>query len=265
MEQAAGNLDVWSMVRQHRRMLANLDLYLTPKSRILDFGCGEGNFVYEYRDAGYDAYGFDIRPSVILRQPEDGQFFRYCLTGRAVNNPDYRIDPVNYRIPYDDESFDFIFSSSTLEHVQDLKSAFAEMARVLRKGGVAIHVFPPRYIWTEPHIYVPLGGAIQHVAWYWLWASLGIRNEYQHKMTALQCAKNNMLYAKTGLNYPSFKTIMKLAKSYYSCVMPIPRLWEISRGGYVRNVGLPLFVQKFERLSHFYYNRFINIILFLQR
>jgi 2-polyprenyl-3-methyl-5-hydroxy-6-metoxy-1,4-benzoquinol methylase len=50
MELAAGNLDVWSMVRQHRRMLANLDLYLTPKSRILDFGCGEGNFVYEYRD-----------------------------------------------------------------------------------------------------------------------------------------------------------------------------------------------------------------------
>jgi SAM-dependent methyltransferase len=265
MEMAAGHQDVWSLVRQHRRMLANLGFYLTPKSRILDFGCGEGNFVYEYRDAGFDAYGFDIRPSGILRQPEDAQFFRYCLTGRAVNNPDFRIDLATYRIPYDDESFDFVFSTSTLEHVQDLKSAFAETSRVLRKGGVAIHVFPPRYIWIEPHIYLPLGGAIQRYVWYLLWASLGIRNEFQQKMTAVECAKNNMLYAKTGLNYPRFKTIIELAELYYSWVMPIPRLWEIGKEGRIRNVGLPLFVQKFDKLTHFYYNRFVNIVLFLQR
>jgi SAM-dependent methyltransferase len=260
MEQAAGHPDVWSLVRQHRRMLANFNYYLTPTSRILDFGCGEGAFVYEYRDAGFEAYGFDIRPSVQLRQSEDQKFFRISPTGKAVNNPDFRIDSSTYHIPFEDNFFDFIFSTSTLEHVQDLTAAFAETARVLKKGGIAIHVFPPRYIWIEPHIYVPLGGAIQRYVWYLLWASLGIRNEFQKKMTAVECAKNNLHYARTGLNYPRLKTIMETARSYYSRVVPIPRLWVVDQEG-----ALPPFIEKFGRLAHFYYNRFTNVVLFLQR
>ena len=265
MERARGESGVWTLVRQHRRMLANLGYYLTPTSRILDFGCGEGNFVYEYRDAGFDAYGFDIRPSVKLRQPEDQGFFRLCRTGKDVNDPDYRIDPDAYRIPYESDFFDFIFSTSTLEHVQDLGTVFAETARILKKNGIAIHIFPPRYVWLEPHIYVPLGGAIQRYAWYRLWAQLGVRNEYQQHMTAAQCAANNLYYSKTGLNYPPLKTILQIAGTHFSCVKTIPRLWELGEDGLIPNRGLPLFIQKFERLTHFYYNRFINVALFLQR
>jgi len=50
-----------------------LGIFLDRDSRILDFGSGSGKTVYEYRDAGFDAYGFDITSTVELRQPGDEQ------------------------------------------------------------------------------------------------------------------------------------------------------------------------------------------------
>jgi hypothetical protein len=37
--------------------------------RILDLGCGAGATVYEWKDAGYDALGFDIKDYLRLRSP----------------------------------------------------------------------------------------------------------------------------------------------------------------------------------------------------
>jgi 2-polyprenyl-3-methyl-5-hydroxy-6-metoxy-1,4-benzoquinol methylase len=45
-------------------------------------------------------------------------------------------------LPFDDHSFDFVFSSSVLEHVRDREAAFAELRRVLRPDGVMVHLMP---------------------------------------------------------------------------------------------------------------------------
>lgn len=45
-------------------------------------------------------------------------------------------------LPFPDASFDFIFSSSVLEHIRDREAAFAEIKRCLRPGGVMVHVMP---------------------------------------------------------------------------------------------------------------------------
>ncbi|MDG0866448.1 class I SAM-dependent methyltransferase [Candidatus Lucifugimonas marina] len=45
-------------------------------------------------------------------------------------------------LPFEDDSFDLIFSSNVLEHVEDLDAAFAEMKRVLAPGGMMIHSMP---------------------------------------------------------------------------------------------------------------------------
>ena len=111
-----------------------MDFYLNDTSRILDFGCGDGHIVYEYHDAGFKAYGFDIRPAAILRRPEDEQYFRFAFTGKPVNVPEYAVTETSYKIPFDDGSFDFLFSTSTFEHVANYELAFAESARVLRQG-----------------------------------------------------------------------------------------------------------------------------------
>src|SRR4029079_1958396 len=47
-------------------------------------------------------------------------------------------------LPFADASFDFIFSSSLLEHVRDRPAAYREMQRCLRPGGLMLHIMPSR-------------------------------------------------------------------------------------------------------------------------
>lgn len=46
------------------------------------------------------------------------------------------------RLPFDDESLDFVFSSHVLEHIVEDREALAEIYRVLRPGGLAITMVP---------------------------------------------------------------------------------------------------------------------------
>src|SRR5207249_4427584 len=45
-------------------------------------------------------------------------------------------------LPFPDASFDFIFSSSVLEHVRERAAAMAEMRRCLRPNGLMVHLMP---------------------------------------------------------------------------------------------------------------------------
>lgn len=49
------------------------------------------------------------------------------------------------KLPFPDESFDLIETRAVLEHVGNMEAAAKEMARVLRRGGVAVHAFGPLY------------------------------------------------------------------------------------------------------------------------
>jgi SAM-dependent methyltransferase len=48
------------------------------------------------------------------------------------------------RLPFADASFDFIFSSSVLEHIRERALLHAELRRCLRPGGVMLHIMPSR-------------------------------------------------------------------------------------------------------------------------
>lgn len=52
------------------------------------------------------------------------------------------------RLTFPDESFDLVLSSDVMEHVYDIHGAFAEIARVLKPGG--IHVFSIPNDWPFP-------------------------------------------------------------------------------------------------------------------
>jgi len=64
------------------------------------------------------------------------------------------VDLVEYdgsRIPFPDASFDIIFSSHVLQFLTEEHGLYDEMRRVLRPGGVAIHVVPTATwrLWTS--------------------------------------------------------------------------------------------------------------------
>ncbi len=203
----------------------NSGYLLDRDSKILDFGCGSGHDVYSFRDLGFDAHGFDIHDYLKLRTEEDWKYFT-ILGQEGATISDFRVDWNTFTLPYEDESFDFIFSNQVLEHVQNHDRVFAELARVMKPVSLAIHIFPPKYIFKEPHIFIPMGSWINNRYYYLFWALLGVRNQYQAGLTAREVADENYRYARHGLNYLSPREILAVARRHFPSVMFVPDLWE---------------------------------------
>jgi SAM-dependent methyltransferase len=219
MEQAS----TFDKVEQYRLMLAVRGLFLEKTSDILDFGCGDGSIVLQFRDAGFAARGFDIHDCLKLRSPSEREFFD--VSTRGANTADYSLDWSRFRLPYPDEAFDFVFSCEVMEHVQDHETVIRELARVMRPRSIAIHTFPPRYMLIEPHVRVPFGGVFTSMGYYRFWASLGIRNEYQKGLPACEVARRNHSYARTGLNYVNLDNLRSLGGRLFSISEFAPDLW----------------------------------------
>jgi SAM-dependent methyltransferase len=178
-------------------------------AKILDFGCGAGHRVYDLLDAGYTrAAGYDVLDYLELRDPADRH--RFCITADG-------------HIPVPDASFDFVYSDEVFEHVLNQPLAWQEIVRVLKPGGVGVHVIPAKWSPLEPHIKVPLGGLrlFKRYPYYLLWAILGIRNEFQHGLSAGEVARRNYRYAHAELNYWSCRQYRRLLRT-----LPITWSWE---------------------------------------
>lgn len=189
----------YSLADHLLRTLRDAGHPLQEGARILDFGCGEGGLVYEFRDKGWDAYGFDIHDRVAYRNEDDRRLFGFCSTGETDTSC-YLLTEA-FRIPFADDTFDLIVSTSVIEHVMDLPFVVRELARVSAPAGVNLHTYPNKWRIIEPHTYVPLGGAFQTPFWVYLCALCGVRNEFQTTCNAKQTAENNLRYMRTGLKY----------------------------------------------------------------
>jgi SAM-dependent methyltransferase len=194
--------------------LSKADRTITPGSKILDYGCGAGDLVYRFRELGFEAYGFDIHKTVQLRSKDDERYFGFS-DQRDVRPSDMNIEADKLRIPFEDATFDLIVSTSVLEHVLDHEAVFKETARVLKRGGVAFHVYPDRRSLIEPHMYVPLATRVQNWWWFYLWALLGIRNEFQGDLSASKTADMNTRYSRIGISYPPLRELLHTARRYF--------------------------------------------------
>ena len=186
----------------------------SDNAKILDFGCGSGTAVVEARAEGLDVFGCDFADGL-------GSAPRALVEGGVLRT----IDLSNYGIPFKDDEFDMVVSHQVLEHVQNYDEVLLEIRRVLKAGGVSIHIFPSRYTPIEPHVYVPLATIIRSMSWLKFWAYLGICNEYQKDLTARKVAELNHEYLHTCTNYltkgelrhqisKSFATMLCAEKEY---------------------------------------------------
>jgi SAM-dependent methyltransferase len=176
-------------IQLHRAILNDLGYDINSQSVILDFGCGEGKRVYQYRDLGFKAFGTDIKLS------QENNFIR-------------RIHDLSaYRIPFDDETFDFVYSEQVFEHVQDHSSVLSEIHRILKPHGFCLHIFPSKYKPIEPHVFIPLGGTFQAHPWLLFWALVGIRNSFQKSLKFREVADSNYTYLKNQTRYLSKRKI----------------------------------------------------------
>jgi SAM-dependent methyltransferase len=91
---------------------------------VLDLGCGAGDSVEQFRNVNpsVEWVGVDIErsPEVAARRREDAEFVVF--------------DGVH--LPFGDASFDSVYCKQVLEHVRAPAPLLAEVARVLRPGGL---------------------------------------------------------------------------------------------------------------------------------
>jgi SAM-dependent methyltransferase len=104
-----------------------------PGRRLLEIGAGAGCQAAKFAEAGYDVSAVEVSGSQYLGR---GKF------------PIIEYD--GHRLPFADKTFDIIFSSGVLEHVPHLEEFQEETRRVLKKGGIALHMMPSGYwsFWT---------------------------------------------------------------------------------------------------------------------
>jgi len=96
------------------------------EQRVLDLGCGVGRSYAVFKAHNKNVFwtGVDIEgsPEVLQRGDSDLNFHTF--------------DGVN--LPFNDNSFDIVYSNQVFEHVRYPEKLLCEVNRVLRKGGVFI-------------------------------------------------------------------------------------------------------------------------------
>ena len=195
-------------------MLGGMGVTLQPGAAVLDFGCGAGRRVYQYRHAGFRAFGVDF--------PDDwSSVDRSCVAaGLAVPGEELcrALESSPYRIPFPDASFDFVFSEQVFVHVQNYDEAIAEIHRVLKPDGCTLHDFPARWRPIEAHVHVPFAG-VWRSRWYLgLWARLGVRNEFQAGLDADEVTRRNAAYLSTQTMYLPKREIARHFERYFRTV-----------------------------------------------
>lgn len=101
-------------------------LPLFPRyGKILELGAGTGYQAKLLAERGFDVIAIDIP------------------TSNYLNAQEWEVQVYDGRhIPCGDQTIDCVFSSSVLEHIQDLPNIHSEIRRILKPGGFAIHIMP---------------------------------------------------------------------------------------------------------------------------
>ena len=107
--------------------LARLSGSLPAHPRLLHLGCGLGVKTETFRRLGFDPVGVDMDRDLLQRAAEAFPRSRFVAADIQA-------------LPFDDATFDVVFSFSTLQLVADKQAVIAESARVLRPGGRALFV-----------------------------------------------------------------------------------------------------------------------------
>ena len=116
---------------------------LSPGISVLDCGCGPGPITLGLARAVAPgaAVGIDIEPTMIDRA-------NALAAGSGLDNLSFQVADI-YDLPFDDDSFDLVFSSAVTEHLSDPVRALRELRRVTRTGGITAVI---RTDWTFPFI-----------------------------------------------------------------------------------------------------------------
>ena len=112
---------------------AQLTAYLSKRygiqkgTKLLDLGCGRGEFLAGFINCGVKGYGVD----------------RSNTSEKLCPSAELRVaDLETEKIPFEDNFFDFVYSKSVIEHFHNPEILVEEIYRILKPGGIVITMCP---------------------------------------------------------------------------------------------------------------------------
>jgi ubiquinone/menaquinone biosynthesis C-methylase UbiE len=107
---------------------------------VLELAVGTGGYSPVFKQGCKDYIMNDITRPAILDIDNSIKFKKFDVTKKY---------------PFEDNSFDFVFSCSLIEHVKDPKKMMDEIKRVLKPNGLLYLSFPPFYSPVGGHYFKP--------------------------------------------------------------------------------------------------------------
>lgn len=117
-----------------------LDELITGKKKILDCAAGTGIYAFYFADKGHDLTATDITPRHIEVIKKLVSTKPYVMDTRVMDATDMGV--------FEDECFDVVLNMGPFYHLineSDRVKCFHESLRVLKKGGLLITSYIPRY------------------------------------------------------------------------------------------------------------------------
>lgn len=116
--------------------------YIQPNHKALDWGCGNGHFSYFLLQQNVEVtgYSFDSLPPFLI----GSKGYKFVVGKQS--------EPKT--LPFNSQSYDYIFSIGVLEHVHETGGneleSMLEISRLLKPGGLFLcYHFPNQHQWVE--------------------------------------------------------------------------------------------------------------------
>jgi 2-polyprenyl-3-methyl-5-hydroxy-6-metoxy-1,4-benzoquinol methylase len=112
-----------------RNILDVIEQYVPKNARLLEFGCGTGNLAALVAKKGYQILGVDI----------SDRFIAHAEKTYKANDKKLDFQVVGFgKLPFDDESFDCIYTCAVLEHCYHVDEIIMDFHRLLKRGGTLV-------------------------------------------------------------------------------------------------------------------------------
>lgn len=147
LDELTANIGDMALKRRVQKIIRELEI--KPGEKVLDSGCGDGLYLKTIRELGpYRVFGFDLN-------------WKSLRLARGYSSTVPLVQGNLCSLPFQNNTFDKIFSTEVIEHVPDDRLALKELYRVLKPKGTLILTVPNH---NYPLLWDPLNWVMEAVS-----------------------------------------------------------------------------------------------------